>query len=127
MTFQHAVLWMDHRQALLIGLARDPSQRKLVRNDHHEHRDRDSLGSRTEHDRVYFSAIADMLGQTPEVLLLGAGPGRIDFLTWLKAHHPDQARHILENRAWEYHSDEELVKEAHRFFKAADRMLPAAR
>lgn len=127
MTFQHAVLWMDHRQALLIGLARNVSRRKLVRNDHDQHRDRESLGSRTEHDRVYFAAIAEMLGETPEVLLLGAGPGRVDFLTWLKVHHPDQARHVLASKAWDYDSDDELVKEAHRFFKAADRMLPAAR
>lgn len=127
MTFRHAVLWMDHRQALLIGLAPNLSQRKMIRNEHHQHRDRESLGVRTERDRVYFAAIAEMLGETPEVLLLGAGPGRVDFLAWLKAHHPEQARHVLGNKAWDYDSDDELVKEAHRFFKAADRMLPAAR
>ena len=127
MTFQHAVLWMDHRQAVLLGLAPDGIHRKVVHNKpHHYHRRHDdSLGSRAERDRPYFAAVAEALGETPEILLLGPGEGRIDFMAWLQAHLPGQAHHVLKSMAWDQATDDELAAEGRRFFRAADRMLPA--
>lgn len=52
MTFQHSVLWMDHQQAVVIGLAANLTHRKAIHSEQrHLHRKRDALGSRAERDR----------------------------------------------------------------------------
>ena len=126
MPFQHMVLWIDHHEARLFGLKPDQVQKLKVRNDrHHFHKDHDSLGSRHERDRIYFTAVANALGQCPEILLLGPGPARNELVSWFEAHRPQQLKHILGNEACGDAGDEELVEKGRRFFRAADRMLPA--
>jgi len=123
MTIQHAVLWMDHQKAIVLRLAHNISHRKIIHNEQrHFHRNRDSLGSRAERDRPYFADVAAALGETPEILLLGSGVGRLDFSAWLIEHRPDLARHVLRNAAWGHATDDELLAEGRRFFSAADRI-----
>jgi hypothetical protein len=125
MTFQHAVLWMDHELAIILWLGPTDTQRILVHNQHrHLHANPDCLGSRMERDRLYFTAVSQALGDVPEILLLGPGQERADFGAWMKAHHPRRADHILHSTPWQRASDGELVAEGRRFFKAADRMRP---
>ena len=126
MSFQHIVLWMDHHEARIFGLAPNLVHKSKVKNDrHHFHRDHDSLGSRHERDRTYFAAVSEALAETPEILLLGPGPARTEFLAWLQDHCPAQVKHVLGNAACDDIADEELVAKGRHFFHAADRMLPA--
>jgi stalled ribosome rescue protein Dom34 len=97
-----------------------------VHNDHHHfHRNSDSLGSRRERDRTYFAAVADALGEIPEILILGPGTARTEFVSWLEEHRPTQVKHVLGNQACGDVADEAVMERAHSFFRAADRMLPA--
>jgi hypothetical protein len=124
--FQHAVLWIDHRQARLFRLMPERVEKLKVHADHHHfHREQDSLGSRRERGRIFFAAVSDALGACPEVLLLGPGNARAEFLSYLKEHRPAQLPHILGNQACDDEGDEALVEKGRRFFRAADRMLPA--
>jgi stalled ribosome rescue protein Dom34 len=126
MSFQHALLWIDHHEARLFGIRPNLVQKKVLRNDrHHAVKDPDALGSRRERDRLYFTAVSEALGETPEILLLGPGNARREFAAHLAQHHPALARHILDNQACDDEGDEALVERARRFFHAADRMLPA--
>ncbi len=126
MTIQHAFLWMDHQEARLFRLAPDTVQKMEVHNDrHHFHRRDDSLGSRRERDRTFFMAVADALGEIPEILLLGPSTARTEFFTWLEEHRPARVKHILDNQACDDMGDEALIEKARHFFRAADRMLPA--
>ncbi len=125
MTFQHAVLWMDHENAIILALTPEEMHRQAVRCPQRRHnRDRDSLDFRAERDRMYFTAVAEALDGTPEILLLGPAETHTSFLTWLKMHRPEQAHHILKSAAWDHSTDKELAAEGRRFFHAADRMRP---
>ena len=126
MTFQHLVLWIDHHEARLFGLKPNLVQVNRLRNDrHHFHKDHDSLGSRRERDRPYFVAVCEALGESPEILLLGPGTARNEFLSYMQEHHPDRVKHVLGNQACDDIGDEALAEKGCRFFHATDRMQTA--
>ena len=126
MAYQHLVLWIDHHEARIFCLAPNLVRKTSIRNDrHHFHKDRDSLGSRRERDRAYFAAVCDALAETPEILILGPGSARTEFVSYFMEHHPAQMKHVLGNQVCGDEGDEALVERGRHFFHAADRMLPA--
>lgn len=125
MTVQHAVIWIDHHEARLFRLAPDGAQKvKIHGGGQHFHRSQDSLGSRQERDRIYYGAIAEAMGDIPEILLLGPGLARSEFQAWLQEHQPARCKHVLDNQACDDVGDAALLEKGRHFFRAADRMLP---
>lgn len=123
----HAVVWIDYRDAHVLGFGEGEPTRKLIKSEapQHIHHKAGSIGSGHAHDApAYFVAIADALASFHEILIVGPAETKTEFHTWLAKHKPDLAKKVLAVDAMDHASDGEIIDHARRFFHSADRMTP---
>ena len=123
----HAVVWIDHRNAHVLGFGEGEPTRKLIKSEGPEriHHKAGSIGSGHIHDApAYFAAIAQALAGFHEIMIVGPAETKTEFVTYLNSHNPAVAGKILGVEAMDHASEGEIVDRARRFFVAADRMTP---
>ena len=121
----HAVVWIDHHSAHVLGFGEGEPSRKILRNEgpEHIHHKAGSIGSGHVHDSsAYFAAIADAMAGFHEILLVGPAQTKTEFHTWLLKNKKELARNVLRVEAMDHASEGELIDHARRFFGSADRM-----
>jgi hypothetical protein len=125
----HAVIWLDHRAAKIIGFdLHGSAENTLVIHSPappHLHHKSGVVGSGHAHDDPsYFEAIADAVGGFREILIAGPADAKVHLQGYLKQKHPEVAIHVTGSEAMEQCSDAEIIKAARDFFRRADRMTP---
>jgi len=123
----HAVVWIDHRDAHVLGFGEGESSRKLIKSEgpEHIHHKAGEIGSGHIHDApAYFAAIADALSNYHEILIVGPAETKTEFHTYLVKHRPDLAKKVVGVRAMDHASDGEIIDHARRFFVPVDRTTP---
>lgn len=124
----HAVVWLDHRNALVLGFgaAGEPTS-KTVKSDGqaHIHHKAGSVGSgHVQEPAAYLAAIADALAGFREILILGPAETKTEFRSFLEQNRPEIAKCVIGVEAMEQASEGEILDHARRFFVRADRMTP---
>ncbi len=124
----HAVVWLDHRDALVLGFgtAGEPT-RKTVKSDGpaHIHHKAGSVGSgHAPEPPAYFAAIADALAGFREILIVGPAETRTEFRSFLEQSRPEIAKCVIGVEPMDQASEGEILDHARRFFLRADRMTP---
>ena len=66
------------------------------------------------------------LGEAKEFLVVGPSTAKTEFVTWLHGHSPALAGRLFGVEPLQHMSDGQIVAEARRFFKRADRIRPPA-
>lgn len=126
MSHFHAVVWIDHREARVIHFNADDAEEKTVHPAHSSHHLHHKSGSPSgTHDKgepAYFSDVAAALGEATEFLVVGPSTAKTEFVTWLRGHSPPIAERLCGVEPMQQMSDGQVVAEARRFFKSADRM-----
>jgi stalled ribosome rescue protein Dom34 len=125
----HAVVWLDHRAARIIGfdLHSSAHETRIVESHGpaHLHHKAGVIGSGHAHDdHSYFTAIAEEMKGVREILIVGPADAKVHLQTFLRRQYPELAVHIVGSEAMEQQGDAEIVKFAHGFFHRADRMTP---
>ena len=124
----HAVVWIDHHEARVIAFNADDAEEATVRPAHvprHLHHTSGSAAGTNERgDAAYFRHVAGVLGEATEFLVTGPSTAKTEFMTWLRSHAVQMAERLAGVETLPRMSDRQLVAEARRFFKAADRMKP---
>jgi hypothetical protein len=124
----HAVVWLDHRNALVLGFgAGGETTRKTVKNDGpaHIHHKAGSIGSGHAPEPVaYLTAIADALAGFREILILGPAETKIEFRSFLEQNRPQTAKCVTGMEAMDQASEGEILDHARHFFARADKMTP---
>lgn len=125
----HAVVWLDHRSAKIIGFnLHEPAEHAQTVNSHgpsHLHHKAGAIGSGHAHDDPsYFERIADAISGFQEILIGGPADAKVHLQAYLKRERPEVAVHIIGSETMEQCSDAEIVKAARNFFQCADRMTP---
>ena len=123
----HAVVWIDHRNAHVLGFGEGEPSRKLVKSHGAEriHHKAGTMGSGHVHNDVaYFGEIADAMADFREILLVGPAQTKTEFHTWLREHRRELANKVLEVEAMNHASEREIIDHARHFFSHADRMTP---
>lgn len=126
MTHFHAVAWIDHRIARILGFGSgDPTCKEVESHGpHHIHHKAGEIGSGHLHDApAYFEAIADALSGFREILIAGPAETKTEFRTFLN-QKPELAARVIGIKPMEHASDAEIVAFARSFFASADRMTP---
>jgi len=124
----HAVAYIDHSETLVFEIAQDDVTERRIRpsdrqgNIHHK---AGSVGSGHAHeDKSYFTAVAEALQPSHEVLIVGHGTARTEFAHFVRDHVPALAPRIMGVEAMDHPTAGEIVAFARKFFEQKDRTTP---
>jgi stalled ribosome rescue protein Dom34 len=111
MPHAHAVVWLDHREAKVIQFNPEHSESQHVKH----------LGDDRLND--YYHSVATKLTGVREILVLGPGNAKTEFVKHLKDHDPAVANAVLGVESADHPSEGQILAKAREFFKAKDRMI----
>lgn len=126
MSHVHAIVWIDHRQARIIGFSLDASAEFVVHAhnvDLHIHHKAGSIGSgHAADDHHFFDEVAESLIGIHEVLIVGPGNAKTAFETYIGDRHADLAGRVVGVETVDHPTDAELLVHARESFTAIDRL-----
>lgn len=126
MTHYHVCVWIDHREAKIIGVGTAGSDSTMVRSNdavRHIHRKADHVGSgHVKVDAQFLEEVSAILGSAKAILVTGPGQAKTELVAHLKSRHPDVAERIWGVEAMDHPSDAEFSAAARKYFRAEDRM-----
>jgi len=126
MEHAHAVAWIDHREAHIIHFSLADNQAATVKpQSPHRHLHHKSGSTGSGHDKpdaAYLAGVGKALADATEILVVGPSNAKLELMHYLKAHQPAVAAKVLGVETVDHPSEGELLKFAHKFFAAADRM-----
>jgi hypothetical protein len=124
----HGVVWIDHHEAHVVHFNAEDAEEKIVQPVHpprHLHyRAGSPAGTHDRGESAYFRGIAQALGEAKEFLVVGPSTAKIEFVAWLRHQAPLMIERLCGIETMAQMTDKQLIAEARRFFKGADRMKP---
>jgi len=91
---------------------------------HLHHKAGSASGTHDKGDPSFFHDVAAALGEAKEFLVVGPSTAKTEFVTWLHGHSPALAGRLFGVEPLQHMSDGQIIAEARRFFKKADRIRP---
>ena len=135
MSFQHAIVWLDHHEARVIDFAVDEHRIVTVQGENAQrqlHRKASVIGTgKAAPDKKYFEEVVGAIGDAREVLITGPGTAKVEFQRQLALRHALVAKRVVGVETLDHPSDGELLAFGRHYFKRVDALLgvrtPAAR
>lgn len=128
MPHYHAVIWMDHREARVFKFGREDVERLVLHPDRpsrHLHHKAGEIGSgKAAEDHAFHRAIEEAVADVTEVLVVGPGSAKQEFVRDVERSAPTLRSRILGVETVDHPTDPQVVAFARRYFDAADRMRP---
>ena len=127
MTF-HAAVWLDQEHAKIFFFDRDKYEEADLKGPNHQlqsrakKRDIHHRGESHE-QKEFFEAIAKALESSQEILLLGPGTAKTQFLKHTHKHEPKLEARILGVETADHPTPGQIVAHARAYFDAKDKML----
>jgi stalled ribosome rescue protein Dom34 len=124
----HAIVWIDHREATVIGFSLDRQDTVKLQSERPRerlHRKEGAVGSgRVADDHEFFDQIAGELRDVNEILVVGPGTAKTALETYLRDRHRAVADRIVGVETVDHPSDGQLLAFAQTFFKRVDQLNP---
>lgn len=117
MTLFHAVVWIDHHNALIQHFNTTDVEAKKIRDHSHYTRQH---GSDVRAVHEFFGEVCDALAGVSEILVAGSHQAQADFRHYVEKHRAVLAPHITGWETVEHLSDGQLVALGRKFFDKAD-------
>lgn len=123
MSTNHVVAWIDHAQAHIIHFNPESTSTEVVKahSMHHAKAGVDGAGG-TRERALYFDEVADALGDSREILIVGPGQEKLALMKHLLAHRQAVAQRVVGLESADHPSDAQLVKHARSYFLKVDWM-----
>ncbi len=126
MNYSHVVVWIDHQDAHLVRFNADSHASENIRayeGKEHLHHHAGTLGSgRAKVHPDYFPKVALALGSAQEVLVVGPGIAKTEFVHYLEAYQPALRAKVLGVESSDRISDGQLLAMAKKWFGPADQL-----
>lgn len=120
MSLQHTVVWMDHQEARIFGVARASLEETTISAPtHHLHRHPKGPTAERHHPSDaahFFRDIVSLLGAAGEVLLVGPSTAKLQFLRYVAKNAPTLEANIVGIETVDHPTDGQLVAYARRYF-----------
>lgn len=124
MSYQHAVVWLDHLRSVVIDFSVDNEHVHLVASSSEErqiHRKSGQPGpGKHAEDREFFDGIVQAIGDAKEILVTGPGQAKQHFHKDLLARHPKVAERVVAVETADHPSMEQLLADARAYFRRFD-------
>ena len=91
---------------------------------HLHHKSGSASGTHDKGEPSFYHDVAKALGEAKEFLVVGPSTAKTEFVTWLRGHSPTMIERLFGVEPLQQMSDGQIVAEARRFFKGADRIRP---
>lgn len=126
MTHFHAVVWLDHQEARVFQFGTGEIDAIAVHgHKHHLHHRGGCIGDgRAPVDIAFFDDIGDALAGAGEVLVLGPGAAKLEFVRHVTKFRPELEHRIVGVETVDHPTDGQVVAYARKYFHAKDRMRP---
>lgn len=126
----HAVVWLDHAHAIVIGFGRDSSETQQIKHsggESHLHHHRGAIGSgHAAEDPRYYDSIATALAGVAEILVVGPANAKLELVKHVHKRHHELVDCIVGVETMDHPSEGQLLKFAREYFAAADRLRPGS-
>ena len=123
---KHTAVWIDHQEANLFDIHPDTVDKGVVlapRHVHHRHpKGPEGVKNHPEDAKRFFHEVARSLEGTDEILVVGPGTAKLEFLRYVQAHDRALEPKIVGIETVDHPSDGQLVAYAKTYFKRVDRM-----
>lgn len=124
----HAVIWIDHHDAHVIFFDAEEMDERIIHappTAGHIHSKAGSpSGTHTRPNSAFFEEVAEALLPARAVLVIGPSEAKTEFVAYLDHNKHPLHHNIVDVRAAQRMTDKQIVAEARRYFKAADRLNP---
>ncbi|CAB4362497.1 MAG: translational machinery protein [Actinobacteria bacterium] len=124
MSYQHAVVWIDHLHARVIDFSFDDKHVVAVEREGGQrqvHRRSGLPGSgKPGPDHHFFDEVATALGDAREILIVGPGTAKLEFHKDLDARHAAVGKRVLGVESADHPNDADLLAFARKYFKRVD-------
>ena len=126
MSYQHAVVWLDHLRAVVIDFSIDKEHVHLVASPTEQrqvHRKSGAPGpGKATEDREFFDGVVSAIGDAREILVMGPGQAKLHFKKDLDHRHPQVAKLVVAVENADHPKVDELLTHARRYFRKVDTM-----
>ena len=126
MLLDHAVIWIDHREAHVIQFNESASENEIIRTQSkhlHLHHKAGTTGSgHATPDKSYLHAVTEAVAKVAEILVVGPGSAKLELLRHAQQHDPLIAKKILGIETVDHPTDRQLLAYAKKYFKPIDKM-----
>ena len=124
---RHAIVWLDHVEAVVISYTERESREETVRSElppRRAHSDPGQSGSGHVRDDVeFFKEVVRLIGDVPEVLVVGPGLAKTSFERYVRKHHVLLASHIVGVETVDHPTGGQILKFGKQYFQAVDQLL----
>ena len=127
MSLNHAVIWIDHKEAHVMFLSEEASEAEVIRSKSthsHLHHKGGEVGSGTAGlDSKYLHSVIQAVNESKEILVLGPGSAKLELIKHAHHHDAKVAEKIVGVETVDHPSDKEILAYARKFFYKVDQML----
>ena len=125
MSFNHAVVWLDHQSAQVLQFDAEHVVAEKVRSHTHH---TSKHGSAVRSEPEFFGEVCDVLEGIPAVLVTGSKTTLADFRHYVDKHRPQLGTGIVGYDVVDHPTENQLVALARKYFDKTDKMsgTPAA-
>jgi stalled ribosome rescue protein Dom34 len=128
MTHNHAIVWMDSKEArtFLFNVANVEHEHVAAHNPFRQvHHKAGVIGAgHMSLDHAFFDHIVEGLHGTTEWLLVGPASAKTEFAKYIESHAPATHKTMVGIETMDHPTDGELLDHAKRAFKGIDKLRP---
>lgn len=122
----HAIVWIDHHEARIFHFNATDVERDIVRPHDpnvHVHHKANTVGSgHAPIDHDFFRRVTDAIAKAGAVMIVGPSTAKTELATFIAEQNSALSARVATVEAVDHPTDNELVAQARRFFRANDRM-----
>lgn len=127
MSFQHAIVWLDHHEARVIDFAVDEHRITTVQDEdgpRQLHRKASVIGTgKAAPSKRFYEDVVVAIGDAREILVTGPGTAKTEFHRLLTDRHAPVAKRVVGVETMDHPSDSELLDYGRQYFKRVDALL----
>ena len=127
MSLNHAVIWIDHKEAHVMFLSEDASEAEIIKSKSthaHLHHKANEIGSgKVALDSKYLHSVIQAVKESKEILILGPGSAKLELIKHAHKHDAQIAEKIVGVETVDHPTDKEILAHARKFFYKADQLL----
>jgi stalled ribosome rescue protein Dom34 len=122
----HVVVWIDHKEAHVIHFTPDTAENAVI----HTHSTHPHLHvksgipgvGRAGENTPYFVDVANAIKDALEILIVGPGFEKLEFMKYLLKHQHLVAEKVISVESIDHPTDHQILAYARKYFLKADRL-----
>jgi stalled ribosome rescue protein Dom34 len=120
MSFNHAVVWLDHAEAHILHFNAESSESATLKSHTRYPKHSRSGDKHAMPDPHFYAGIAAALADAKEILITGPGQEKVAFAKHLEYHLPGTADKVVGVETVDHPTDPQLLAYARKYFLKVD-------